>query len=42
LESAEVNVDYMVTHRFKFADGAKAFQLVADYKDNVIKAVIEF
>jgi L-iditol 2-dehydrogenase len=42
LESAKTNVDYMVTHKFKFADGAEAFALVADYKDNVIKAVIEF
>jgi L-iditol 2-dehydrogenase len=42
LESAKVNVDYMVSHRFKFTDSAKAFQLVADYKDSVIKAVIEF
>ncbi|HBG77607.1 MAG TPA: hypothetical protein DDW84_01990 [Phycisphaerales bacterium] len=42
LESAKVNVDYMVTHRFKFADGAKAFELLAGYKDSVIKAMIEF
>ncbi|MFA6187373.1 MAG: alcohol dehydrogenase catalytic domain-containing protein [Phycisphaerae bacterium] len=42
LESAQVNIDYMVSHRFAFVDGAKAFDLVAGYKDNVIKAMIEF
>ena len=42
LESAKVNVDYMASHRFNFADSAKAFDLVAGYKDKVIKAMIEF
>jgi len=37
-----VNVDFMVTHKFSFKDAAKAFDLVAGYKDNVIKAMIEF
>ncbi len=31
----------MVTHRFKFKDTKKAFDLVADYKDGVVKAMIE-
>ncbi len=36
------NVDFLVTHKFPFKDAAKAFELVAGYKDSVIKAMIEF
>ncbi|MFA5291460.1 MAG: alcohol dehydrogenase catalytic domain-containing protein [Phycisphaerae bacterium] len=38
----KVNIDFMVTHRFAFKDGIKAFEIVAGYKDGVIKAMIEF
>jgi L-iditol 2-dehydrogenase len=38
----KVNVDFMVTHKFSFSDAAKAFELVAGYKDGVIKAMITF
>jgi L-iditol 2-dehydrogenase len=38
----KVNIDFMVTHKFAFKDAAKAFELVAGYKDGVIKAMIEF
>jgi L-iditol 2-dehydrogenase len=31
-----------ITHRFPFADTASAFDLVADYRDGVIKAIIDF
>lgn len=31
-----------ITHRFPFADTASAFELVADYRDGVIKAIIDF
>lgn len=34
------SIDPMVTHRFSFEDTAKAFDLVADYADGVIKAMI--
>jgi L-iditol 2-dehydrogenase len=42
LAAGRVNIDFMVTHRFKFADSIKAFELAAGYKDGVIKAMIEF
>lgn len=32
----------MVTHRYGFAETSAAFDLVADYEDNVVKAVIAF
>jgi len=38
----EVKVDAMTTHRFSFEDSKKAFDLVAAYKDGVMKAMIDF
>jgi L-iditol 2-dehydrogenase len=38
----KINVDSMVTHHFKFEDTEKAFELVSDYKDGVMKAMICF
>lgn len=38
----KVNLDFMITHRFKFEQTKEAFDLVADYNDGVIKAIIEF
>ena len=35
------DVNRMVTHRFKFKDTEKAFDLAADYQDGVVKAMIE-
>ncbi len=37
-----VNVDFMLTHRFRPEQTAEAFEMVAGYRDGVIKAVIEF
>ncbi|MBN2376914.1 MAG: alcohol dehydrogenase catalytic domain-containing protein [Sedimentisphaerales bacterium] len=42
LASGKADVDFMVTHRFKLEQTKEAFDLVADYRDGVIKAVIEF
>jgi len=42
IAAKKVNIDFMVTHRFAFKDGIKAFELVAGYKDGVVKAMIEF
>lgn len=42
LASKKINIDFLVTHRFKFEDSIKAFELVAGYKDGVIKAMVEF
>jgi L-iditol 2-dehydrogenase len=41
LESRRVNLDFMVTHRFPLERAAEAFDVVAGYKDGVIKAIIE-
>jgi L-iditol 2-dehydrogenase len=37
-----VNIDNWATHRFKLADAKQAFDLVAAYKDGVLKAMIDF
>ncbi|MCK5136697.1 MAG: alcohol dehydrogenase catalytic domain-containing protein [Bacteroidales bacterium] len=38
----DISVDAMVTHRFSFRDTKEAFDLVAGYKDGVMKAMIDF
>ena len=38
----EIDVNVMVTHHFPFAQTKEAFDLVADYRDGVVKAMIEF
>ena len=38
----DFNVDVMVTHRFPFERTQEAFDLVADYRDGVVKAMIDF
>jgi L-iditol 2-dehydrogenase len=38
--SGEINVDSMITHSFALGQTEQAFDLVADYRDGVIKAVI--
>ena len=37
-----IKVENMVTHRFPFDHTKEAFDLVADYKDGVMKAMIDF
>lgn len=39
--SKKADVDFMVTHRFGMAQAKEAFDLVADYRDGVVKAMIE-
>lgn len=41
LESKKVDVGFWATHRFKLSDTKKAFDMVADYQDGVVKAMIE-
>jgi len=40
--SKKANVDFMITHRFKFEQAKQAFDMVAGYRNGVIKAMIEF
>ena len=42
MKSGIINVDNMVTHRFPFNKTKEAFDLVADYRDGVMKAMIDF
>ncbi len=41
IAQGKVNLDYMMTHTFDFAQTAEAFELVAGYRDGVIKALIK-
>jgi L-iditol 2-dehydrogenase len=40
--SGAINITNMVTHRFSFDRTKEAFDLVADYRDGVMKAMIDF
>ena len=42
IEEARLDVDQMVTHRFPFERTQEAFDLVAGYRDGVLKAMIDF
>jgi threonine dehydrogenase-like Zn-dependent dehydrogenase len=35
-----INLDQLVTHHFSLAETKQAFDLVADYRDGVVKAVV--
>lgn len=39
--SGKIKPDFMVTHRFKLDQAQEAFELVAGYRDGVVKAMIE-
>lgn len=41
LASGRIDADFMITHRFKFAETQAAFDLVDTYSDGVVKAMIE-
>ncbi len=40
LAGGKINMDSLVTHRFPLEETQKAFDLVANYRDGVIKAMI--
>ncbi len=42
IAAGKVNIDFMITHRFKPEQAQDAFDMVAAYRDGVIKALIEF
>lgn len=42
MTDGQIDVSLMPTHRFPFADTKAAFDLVAGYKDGVMKAMIDF
>jgi len=41
IASGKINVDFMATHRFKLEQTQEAFDMVAGYRDGVVKAMIE-
>lgn len=42
MAQGEISVDAMVTHRFTLKEAGEAFELVAGYRDGVMKAMIDF
>ncbi|MCU0473848.1 MAG: alcohol dehydrogenase catalytic domain-containing protein [Bacteroidales bacterium] len=42
MKSGRIDIKNMVTHRFPFDRTKEAFDLVADYRDGVMKAMIDF
>ena len=42
MDSHKLDVSMMTTHHFNFTKAREAFDLVADYKDGVMKAMIDF
>ena len=41
IASGKVNIDFMITHRFSLEKAKEAFDMVAGYRDGVVKAIIE-
>ena len=39
--SGRIKVDFMATHRFKLEQAQEAFDMLSDYRDGVVKAMIE-
>jgi L-iditol 2-dehydrogenase len=42
MNNGKIDVRNMVTHRFPFKNTKEAFDLVAGYRDGVMKAMIDF
>ncbi|MBP1623750.1 MAG: gutB [Acidobacteria bacterium] len=41
INEGQINPDFMVTHRFSLDQAAKAFELLRDYRDGIIKAMVD-
>jgi L-iditol 2-dehydrogenase len=41
IRAGSLKPDFMVTHRFSLDQAAKAFELLANYRDGIIKAIVE-
>jgi threonine dehydrogenase-like Zn-dependent dehydrogenase len=41
INSGAIKPDFMITHRFKLDQTAAAFELLADYRDGIIKAMVD-
>ncbi len=41
IRTGRIKPDFMITHRFSLDQAAKAFELLADYRDGIIKAIVD-
>ena len=41
ITDGKINIDFMITHRFKLKDTQQAFDFVSEYRDGVVKAIIQ-
>jgi len=41
IKEGRIRPDFMITHRFSLDRAAKAFELLADYRDGILKAIID-
>ncbi len=41
VQKGEIKPDFMITHKFRLDEAAEAFALLADYRDGVIKALVD-
>ena len=41
INEGRINPDFMITHRFSLDQAAKAFELLTDYRDGIIKAMVD-
>lgn len=41
IDRGRIRPDFMITHRFNLDEAAEAFELLADYRDGIIKALVE-
>jgi len=41
MAGGKINVERMITHHFDFEDTEKAFEMVSNYKDGVMKAIVD-
>jgi L-iditol 2-dehydrogenase len=41
IREGKIKPDFMITHRFNLNQSANAFELLADYRDGIIKAVVD-
>ena len=42
IASGKLSLEFMITHRFNYEKTNEAFDIVSNYQDNVIKALIKF
>jgi L-iditol 2-dehydrogenase len=42
MKTGQIDISNMITHRFPFEHAREAFELVADYRDGVMKAMVDF